>query len=313
MRLVQEPADIIVVDDLVKSYGAVRAVAGVSFTVAAGEVVALLGPNGAGKSTTVEILEGYRRRDGGSARVLGVDPATAGRGLRDRIGIVLQATGIEPELTVAEAIAHYGAYYRRRRGVEEMLELVGLENKAGARVRSLSGGQRRRLDLALGVVGSPDLLFLDEPTTGFDPEARRAAWDLVRTLRQRGTSILLTTHDMEEAQQLADRVIVLSHGRVVAHGTPDDLRSSVAEETLIRFRLPATDGPVNGLLDQISGTVSGRGQYLEIRTGRPTADMHRLSSWAVARGVELSELTVSRASLEDAYLALTTDSDPTDA
>ncbi len=302
-------ADAIVVEELVKSYGADRAVDGVSFTVAVGEVVALLGPNGAGKSTTVEILEGYRPRDGGSVRVLGADPASASRGLRDRMGIVLQTTGIEPELTVAEAIAHYGACYRRRRGTDELLDLVGLESKAAERVRSLSGGQRRRLDLALGVVGSPDVLFLDEPTTGFDPEARRGAWDLVRTLRNLGTTILLTTHDMEEAQQLADRVIVLSKGRVVADGTPDELRTDVADGAVIRFRLPVTDDPVNGLLAQITGTVSGRGQHLEIRTSQPTADLHRLTSWAVERGVELTELMVSRATLEDAYLALTTETD----
>src|SRR4029450_9419739 len=213
----------VTVEGLRKDYGRIRAVDGLSFAIEEGEVFALLGPNGAGKTTTVEILEGYRTRSGGDVRVLGFDPATGGRGFRERIGIVLQEAGMDPELTVRELVARSGAFSPRRRPTDQVIELVGLPDKRGARVKTLSGGQRRRLDLALGLVGDPDLLFLDEPTTGFDPSARRRAWELVDRLRSLGRTILLTTHYIDEAQHLADRVAVISAGRLVELGPPDAL------------------------------------------------------------------------------------------
>ncbi len=220
----------IVIRDLRKHYGEIRAVDGLSFEVAAGEVYALLGHNGAGKSTTVEILEGYRARTSGEVTVLGRDPAQADRQFRDRIGIVLQTSGVEHELTVAEAVEVYGSCYRKRRAVGDVIELVGLTPQLHQRVGHLSGGQRRRLDLAMGIIGSPDLLFLDEPTTGFDPAARRQAWDLIRDLCSAGTTVLLTTHYLDEAEHLADRVGVLVAGRLVAEGTPEELVGSYRDD-----------------------------------------------------------------------------------
>ena len=225
------------VQGLDKHYGSVRAVDGVDLDIDGGEVFALLGPNGAGKTTTVEILEGHRNRTAGTVSVLGVDPETAGRGFRERIGIVLQSSAIEKELTVREAIDIYGALYPKRRRTGELIEIVGMGEKADARIKTLSGGQRRRLELALGIVGDPDLIFLDEPTTGFDPSARRQAWRVIDNLRSLGKTILLTTHYMDEAQSLADRVAVIAGGVIVASGTPDTLGGRSDAESIVRFRL----------------------------------------------------------------------------
>jgi ABC-2 type transport system ATP-binding protein len=285
---------------ITKSYGPVAALRGVDLRVEAGECVAVLGPNGAGKTTFVEILEGFRRADGGEARVLGVDPAAGGRALRERVGIVLQEAGIDAFLTVAEVVELYAGYYPRSRPPAEVIDLVGLSEKRGSRVRTLSGGQKRRLDLALGIVGDPELLFLDEPTTGFDPGARRGAWQIVRDLRALGKTVVLTTHYLDEAQQLADRVVVLVGGRVVADGPPDLIGRHTGERTLIRFLPPAgvavADLPVAARIE---------GDAVVAETVQPTADLHRLTGWAVGRGLELAGLTVSRPSLEDVYLELT--------
>src|SRR5829696_3056533 len=265
-----------------KLYGGVAAVDGISFSVGDGEVVALLGPNGAGKTTTVEILEGYRGRDGGSVSVLGHDPQTACRAFRERMGIVLQEAGFEENFTPRELVRLHAGYYSHPRPVEEVLTLTGLEEKADARVQSLSGGQRRRLDLALGIVGDPDVLFLDEPTTGFDPSARRRAWELVERLRGLGATILLTTHYLDEAAHLADRVIVIDHGRVLAEGTPDELVADAGAATVISFRLPDNlrpdDLPAIGSERRLAGNV------VEVRTASPTADVAALATWSVARG-----------------------------
>jgi ABC-2 type transport system ATP-binding protein len=289
--------------DLRKAYGSVRAVDGVSFSVAEREVVALLGPNGAGKTTTVEILEGYRSRDGGEARVLGFDPASGGRAYRERIGIVLQEAGFEEQFTVRELLRLQAGFYPHPRPVAELVEMVGLEDKADARVSTLSGGQRRRLDLALGLVGDPDVLFLDEPTTGFDPSARRRAWDLVDRLRDLGTTILLTTHYMDEAENLADRLVVLTRGRVVAEGTPEQLAARAGAGTVVSFRLPngaaASDLPAVGTAVRMAGTT------VELHSVTPTADVHALTAWALERGLELADLGLARPSLEDVYLELT--------
>lgn len=304
---------VIEVAGLVKRYGSVTAVDGVSFSVEAGEVFALLGPNGAGKSTTIEVCEGYRTRDGGDVSVLGLDPARAGRELHDRIGIVLQSSGIERELSVREALTLYGAAYRRPRDVDEVIDLVGLGEKADARVKTLSGGQQRRIDLALGIIGSPEVLFLDEPTTGFDPSARRRSWDLVASLRTGGTTVVLTTHYMDEAQHLADRVAVIVGGRIVAEGTPDQLVDGPGDSR-IRFRLPAGTSLPGRLLE--SATVldgdgpPGRepaadgGDVVELSTTDPTALLASVCGWAVDTGVELIDLEVTRPSLEDVYLSL---------
>ena len=293
----------VVVSDLVKDYGSVRAVDGVSLTVDRGEVVALLGPNGAGKSTTVEILEGHRTATSGTVRVLDLDPASGGAPLRDRIGIVLQSSGIDPELTVREAIDFYGAAYSRRVPTSELIELVELGDKAGARVSTLSGGQQRRIDLALGLVGDPEVVFLDEPTTGFDPAARRRGWELVERLRSQRRAVLLTTHYLDEAEHLADRVAVLAEGRIVAEGTPSQLRGSVGS-TLIRFTLPSSTDPVTPLLEPVTGSAVGRGRSVEITTDNPTADLAHVCGWAAQRGVELEGLSVATPSLEDVYLSL---------
>ena len=293
------------VSGLCRSYGDVRAVDGLSFQVEPGEVFALLGPNGAGKSTTVEILEGHRSRDTGTVEVLGHDPGASSAAFRDRIGIVLQEVGIERELTVREALVHYGACYSRRRPVDEVLELVGLHGLGDRRTHRLSGGQKRRIDLALGIIGDPDVLFLDEPTTGFDPSARRQAWEMVDGLRALGTTIVLTSHYMDEVQALADRVLVIAGGRAVAEGTPDELRGSMDRETAIRARFPLeADGTVDDLLGRLSGRATVRGGRLEVRTEQPTADLHRLTAWAMERKLELADLEVVRPTLEDVYLDL---------
>jgi ABC-2 type transport system ATP-binding protein len=295
------------VTGLRKVYGELAAVDGIDLTVAEGEVVALLGPNGAGKTTTVEILEGYRARDAGTVSVLGHDPQHGGRSFRERIGIVLQEAGFEEDFTPRELIRLHAGYYPHPRAVSDVLTLTGLDEKADARVRTLSGGQKRRLDLALGIVGDPELLFLDEPTTGFDPTARRRAWDLVQGLRALGATILLTTHYLDEAEHLADRVVVIDHGRVLAHGTPEELAAAAGAETVISFRIPAgltaADVPPLGVERRVAGGV------VEVRTETPTADVAALADWAMTRGTELEALTLARPSLEDVYLDLVGDQD----
>ncbi|MET0145454.1 MAG: ABC transporter ATP-binding protein [Ilumatobacteraceae bacterium] len=289
--------------DLTKDYGSLRAVDGLSFEVAEGEVYALLGHNGAGKSTTVEILEGHRTRTSGVVTVLGHDPGRAGREFRDRIGIVLQTSGVEHELSVAEAVGIYGSSYRTRRDVREVVDLVGLTPQLDQRVGHLSGGQRRRLDLAMGIVGTPDLLFLDEPTTGFDPAARRQAWELIRGLCSGGATVLLTTHYLDEAEHLADRVGVMVAGRLVAEGTPEELigRSGT---TRIRFELPAATTVADvAVLGGWTGVAVTDG-HVDLTTAHPTSDLHALTTWAVARGIELTGLSVSRPTLEDVFLGL---------
>ena len=290
------------VRDLRKSYGAVDAVRGVSFDVAEGEVFGFLGPNGAGKTTTVEILEGYRQRSAGEVQVLGHDPSTGPRALRQRIGIVLQETGVERFLRVAEVLELYCGYYPAPRPVDELLALTGLEAKRNELVKELSGGQRRRLDLALGLAGDPELVFLDEPTTGFDPSARREAWDVIRNLRSLGKTVFLTTHYMDEAQALADRVAVISAGRIVAEGPPHRL-SGRDTSTEIRFTGPS----LADLPDLDASDVREDERGVVVRAVDVTAVLHRLTGWAMERGVVLDGLTVTRPTLEDVYLELTSD------
>jgi ABC-2 type transport system ATP-binding protein len=274
----------IAVSDLRKAYGQREVLHGLSFTVETGEVFALLGPNGAGKTTTVEILEGYRRRDGGEVRVLGVDPERGGRDFKARIGIVLQSSAVYQILSVREVVALFAGYYPTPRPADEVIELVGLTEQRTTRVRALSGGQLRRLDLALALVGDPELVFLDEPTTGFDPAARRHAWETIRDLRSLGKSILLTTHYMEEAQRLADRVAILRAGEIVGTGSPQELLSGQASVE-IRYRRNGTE--------------------VVVATEEPTRVLHELTSQAIADGVELEGIEVHRRSLEDVYLELT--------
>jgi ABC-type multidrug transport system ATPase subunit len=294
--------DVVVVDSLSRHYGPVRAVDDVSFTIAEGEVFALLGPNGAGKSTTVEILEGHRTRTSGDVRVLGFDPATSGRDYRERIGVVLQEAGFDEEFSVLELVRMYSRLYPRHRDVDEVIELVGLADKRTERTKTLSGGQRRRLDLALGLVGDPDVLFLDEPTTGFDPSARHRAWELIGSLKSLGTTILLTTHYMDEAEHLADRVGVLVAGRLVVVGAPADLMAAQSTAS-IGFRLP--DGVTAAELPQLGGTAALTATHVVIESVNPTSDLLALTRWATDRGVELPDLSLTRPSLEDVYLALT--------
>jgi ABC-2 type transport system ATP-binding protein len=297
----------IVVDGLRKSYGALEAVRGVSFNVEEGEVFGLLGPNGAGKTTTIEILEGYRHRDAGNVTVLGIDPQVGGRKLRERVGLVLQEAAVPPMVSVRELVKLYRGYYPSPRPADEIIELVGLTEKAGERVRKLSGGQQRRLDVALGLVGDPELIFLDEPTTGFDPSARRAAWEVVRNMRTLGKTIVLTTHYMDEAQYLADRICVIASGKVVAEGTPETLRAQTEQRTHIRFELPAG---MDAAAVPMPLTMSNGMAVIETQT--PTRSLRDLTTWAVAQGLELPNLEVTRPSLEDVYLELT-DRDMTDA
>jgi ABC-2 type transport system ATP-binding protein len=275
----------VVVSDLRKSYGDLEALRGVSFEIAAGEIFGLLGPNGAGKTTTVEILEGYRERDGGSVTVLGEDPARAPRRWREGIGVVLQSAGaMYQSLSVAESLALFAGYYERPRDVDEVVKLVGLEAKRDAAVRTLSGGQKRRLDLGLALVGDPELLFLDEPTTGFDPQARRRAWESILSLRDLGKTVLLTTHYLDEAERLCDRVAVLRDGEIAALGRPGELTGALPP-TEIRYRRD--------------------GQEVVLRTEDPTRALHELTTQALAEGFELESLEVRRPSLEEIYLSLT--------
>jgi ABC-2 type transport system ATP-binding protein len=289
----------ILVEGLRKAYGRLEALRGVDLSVAPGEVFALLGPNGAGKTTAVEILEGHRSRDAGTVRVLGIDPAGAPRDLRHRIGIVLQSTGVERYLKVREVIDLHRGYYRSPRPMGELLQLTGLGEVVNRRVGRLSGGQRRRLDLAVALAGDPELLFLDEPTTGFDPSARRQAWDVVRSLADLGKTILLTTHLMDEAQALADRVAVISAGRIVAEGPPDTLGGRAAGTTHVRFSLP--DGAE--LPDRFGARVTRDGYELE--TDGATRLLHELTEWAMSADTELIGIEVRRPSLEETYLELT--------
>ncbi len=274
----------IAVRELRKSYGSLEAVRGIDFHVERGEVFGLLGPNGAGKTTTVEILEGYRRRDGGEVEVLGTDPALARGDWRERIGVVLQSSAMYETLTVTEMLRLFAGYYREPRPVDQVVELVGLQEKRDDRVRRLSGGQRRRLDLGLALIGDPELIFLDEPTTGFDPRARRRAWETIRGLRGLGKTILLTTHYLDEAEQLADRVAVLAQGRIVASGTPAELTGAVPA-TEIRYR--------------------ENGREIVLETDEPTRVLHELTARALAESRELEGLQVRRPSLEEVYLSLT--------
>src|SRR5581483_6510138 len=272
------------VRDLRKSYGPVEALRGVSFEIEQGEVFGLLGPNGAGKTTTIEILEGYRARDEGAVEVLGADPGAADGGWRERIGIVLQSSAMYPNLTVGEHVRVFAGYYSHPRDAAEVIELVGLADKRNAKVNTLSGGQKRRLDLALGLIGDPELIFLDEPTTGFDPQARRAAWEMIRSLRELGKTVLLTTHYLDEAEQLSDRVAVLREGRIVAMGRPAELTGAkVATE--IHYRR--------------------NGEQVVVATHEPTRVLHELTGEALAAGVELEGLEVRRPTLEEIYLSLT--------
>jgi ABC-2 type transport system ATP-binding protein len=277
-------APAIEVFDLHKSYGSVEAVRGVSFAVESGEVFGLLGPNGAGKTTTVEILEGYRDRSAGEVRVLGHDPQARDRRLQERVGIVLQSGGFYPRVTVREAVRHFAKVYEAPRDPEETIALVGLGEKADARTKDLSGGQRRRLDLALALIGDPELIFLDEPTTGFDPAARRTAWGVVRRLKALGKTVLLTTHYLEEAQELADRVAIVKDGHIVAEGPPDSL------------------GPASS---QYRVSYLSAGRRVEHQTDDPTELLHRLTRDALARGERLDGLEVTRPTLEEVYLQLT--------
>ena len=286
---------------LQKSYGDLEAVRGIDLRVPQGQVFALLGPNGAGKTTTVEILEGHRDRTAGEVSVLGHDPALSERAFKRRIGIVLQTTGVEPYLTVEEVIELFRGYYPTPRPLDEIIEAVGLEEKRTSLVRRLSGGQQRRLDVAIGLAGDPELLFLDEPTTGFDPSARRNAWSMIKKLRSLGKTVFLTTHYMDEAQALADRVAIIVEGRIVAEGAPGDLMSRDAK-TAITFRLPPSTRELPDPLRDRASVVDGR---VTIETSEPTRTLHQLTGWAMEQSVELGELTVSRNSLEDVYLELT--------
>jgi ABC-2 type transport system ATP-binding protein len=291
--LVESPSlsdPVISIKGLRKSYGETEAVRGIDLEVNRGEVFAFLGPNGAGKTTTVEILEGYRKRSGGEVTVLGEDPERAGREWRERIGIVLQSGRLDPYLTVRESLELYAGYFRNPRPIEDVIALIGLEGKADERASRLSGGQQRRLDVGMALVGDPELLFLDEPTTGFDPSARRQAWDVIAGLRDLGKTVFLTTHYMDEAQRLADRVTIIAAGEIVARGTPEDLGERDSGETTIRYR------------------SNGREVVLQTRT--PVQTLHELTGKALAQGESLEGLEVTRPSLEDVYLELTASTEP---
>jgi ABC-2 type transport system ATP-binding protein len=292
------------VSGLRKSYGENEAVRGLDFEVAAGEVFGFLGPNGAGKTTTIEILEGYRERSAGEVAVFGVDPAAPTRAWRNRVGLVLQECELDPLWTVREAIALFARFYDSPRPIEETIELVGLGDKRDARVGTLSGGQKRRADVAIGIVGDPDLIFLDEPTTGFDPTARRDAWNMIEGLKALGKTVFLTTHYMDEAQHLADRVAILRDGRIVAQGRTEELGESLGRRTVIGFAL---DGGLSleEIQSRASAPVQTAGSRVEIETERPQHDLYALLGLAEERGLTLDELEVRRPNLEDIFLELT--------
>jgi ABC-2 type transport system ATP-binding protein len=284
-----------------KAYGGFEAVKGIDLDVDRGEILAFLGPNGAGKTTTIEILEGYRDRDAGDVTVLGIDPARAPLAWRDRIGIVLQESEPLPELTALESVTMHAAYYATPRDPAVVLDIVGLAESADRRTRKLSGGQKRRLDLALALVGNPELVFLDEPTTGFDPSARRESWGMIDALRQLGSTVLLTTHYMDEAEHLADRIVVIADGEIAARGTAAQLADQVGAMPSIRWRpVPGADGPPTAL-----GVVRGSDGTLSITTEDVVPALNALTSWALDHEVDLADLTVARPTLEDVYLALT--------
>jgi ABC-2 type transport system ATP-binding protein len=287
-----------------KSYGENEAVAGIDFEIAAGEVFGFLGPNGAGKTTTIEILEGYRERSDGEVSVLGVDPAAPTRAWRERVGLVLQECELDPLWTVTEAVSLFARFYSRPRDVEETIDLVGLGDKRDARIGSLSGGQKRRADVALGIVGDPELIFLDEPTTGFDPGARREAWNMIEGLKALGKTVFLTTHYMDEAQHLADRVAILRGGRIVAEGRTEEIAAAIGRSTVIGFVLDGSLG-VEDVRDAVAATVSTAGDQVEVQTPDPQRDLYRLLALAEERGAELRELEVRRPNLEDVFLELT--------
>ncbi len=291
-----------------KRYGAIEAVHGIDLTVRTGEIFAFLGPNGAGKTTTVETLEGYRHRDAGEVEVLGSDPAHPAPGWRARIGVVLQESEPEAELTVEECASLYAGYYPRPRPVAEMLELVGLADRRATRCGRLSGGQRRRLDVALALIGDPELVFLDEPTTGFDPAARQSAWEVIAGLRDLGKTIFLTTHYMEEAERLADRIAVIAAGRIVAEGTAASLGGRDAEASILSFT-PPPGVSAAGLPPTLAAAVAGgAGKKVEVRITSPLPMLGALAAWAAARDVDLPDLQVFRPTLEDVYLQLTRES-----
>jgi ABC-2 type transport system ATP-binding protein len=292
--------------DLRKAYGPIEAVRGIDLEVRRGEIFAFLGPNGAGKTTTVEILEGYRRRSGGEVRVLGRDPATADRAWRERVGIVLQECRMEPKLSVRETLRMYAGYYRRPRQVEATIELIGLAAQADQRAGRLSGGQQRRLDVGVALIGDAEMLFLDEPTTGFDPSARRRFWEVVSGLRDLGKTVFLTTHYMDEAQALADRVAVIAAGAIVGEGAPDEIGGRGEAASEISFGLPEPFRRGDLPAEVGAATAAGNGR-LTLRTVDPTAVLNQLTGWALRRGIELDRLEVHRPSLEDVYLDLTGD------
>jgi len=298
------PEHVISISGLRKSYGDFEAVRGIDLEVERGEVFAFLGPNGAGKTTTVEILEGFRSRSAGEVSVLGRDPEDADGAWRERVGFVLQQSQPERYLTVREVLSLYAGYYSAPRPVDEVIELVGLGAKAGERNIRLSGGQKRRLDVALALIGDPELIFLDEPTTGFDPSARRQAWEVIQSLKDLGKTVFLTTHYMEEAQRLADRVTIIAKGEIVASARPEELGDRDHRPANVSFRIPATT-PTEGLPDAVAGAATSGAGHVTVAAHEPVALLHRVTGWALDNGVDLEGLEVKRPSLEDIYLELT--------